>query len=161
VRSAFAAGFVAEAGGARAAALAAARAAADDAGPDAPAAVCLDGPPGSGRSALLAHLATQLSEDLATQLSEEGAGEGGGGGGGGAVGARVVVYVHKPPGEAWADTLDALAWELRFQLRGTPPPLPTVAPTRVPNVISLSLPPPSLLLPLPVSLLYTPSVDSS
>ena len=39
--------------------------------------------------------------------------------------------------------------------RGPPPrPLPTVAPTRVPTVHSL---PPSLLLPLPVSLLYTHS----
>ena len=35
------------------------------------------------------------------------------------------------------------------------PPLPTVAPTRVPTVHSL---PPSLLLPLPVSLLYTHSL---
>jgi len=37
----------------------------------------------------------------------------------------------------------------------TPPPLPTVALTRVPTVHSL---PPSLLLPLPVSLLYTHSL---
>ena len=36
-----------------------------------------------------------------------------------------------------------------------PPPPPTVAPTRVPTVHSL---PPSLLLPLPVSLLYTHSL---
>jgi len=36
-----------------------------------------------------------------------------------------------------------------------PPPLPTAAPTRVPTVHSL---PPSLLLPLPVSLLYTHSL---
>ena len=40
----------------------------------------------------------------------------------------------------------------------TPPLLPTVAPTRVPTVHSL---PPSLLLPLPVSLLYTPSLPLS
>ena len=39
--------------------------------------------------------------------------------------------------------------------RACPPSLPTVAPTRVPTVHSL---PPSLLLPLPVSLLYTSSV---
>ena len=38
-----------------------------------------------------------------------------------------------------------------------PFPLPTVAPTRIPTVHS---PPPSLLLPLPMSLLYTPSVDN-
>ena len=37
------------------------------------------------------------------------------------------------------------------------PRLPTVAPTHVPTVHS----PPSLLLPLPMSLLYTPSVDNS
>ena len=38
------------------------------------------------------------------------------------------------------------------------PPPPTVAPTRVPTVHSL---PPSLLLPLPVSLLYTHSLPPS
>ena len=41
------------------------------------------------------------------------------------------------------------------RLDEAPPPFPTVAPTRVPTVHSL---PPSLLLPLPVSLLYTHSL---
>jgi hypothetical protein len=41
-----------------------------------------------------------------------------------------------------------------------PAPLPTVAPTRVPTVHSLP-PSPSLLLPLPVSLLYTHSLPPS
>ena len=59
----------------------------------------------------------------------------------------------------------------KIRERVRPPPLPTVAPTRVPTVHSLPpyccpypcpycTLPPSLLLPLPVSLLYTPSLPT-
>jgi hypothetical protein len=44
-----------------------------------------------------------------------------------------------------------------LSLNPPPLPLPTLAPTHVPTVHST---PPSLLLPLPMSLLYTPSVDT-
>jgi len=93
-------------------------------------------------------------------LSDGSSGDGDGGGswGGSAVGGRGEwdSDAGAPPPPPYCCPYPCPYCTLTHSL---PSSLPTVAPTRVPTVHSLTpSPPPSLLLPLPVSLLYTHSL---
>ncbi|KAJ1491689.1 hypothetical protein T484DRAFT_1773752, partial [Baffinella frigidus] len=115
VRRELGASFVAQEGGLRAGVVEGVMEAAMATGSDAPVVVCLDGAAGSGRSAILAHVASVLSPQQTPKGDSASSLQGDSQGGDS---QRVVCYVHKAPGEDLGDTVDFLATELFLQLYG-------------------------------------------